>query len=59
MQGFGTTETTAVGTIMDQFDKATGRCGAPHFGAKIRLVDWEEGGYKRKTISLDYIGLID
>lgn len=46
IQGFGTTETTAVGMTMDQNDKATGRCGAPLFGAKVRLHDWQEGGYR-------------
>lgn len=46
MQGYGLTETTAIGTLMDMNDRNTGKVGAPLFGCKIRLVDWEEGGYK-------------
>lgn len=46
MQGFGTTETTAVTTLMDMFDSTAGRTGAPLFGCQVRLVDWEEGGYR-------------
>ena len=46
MQGYGLTETTAIGTLMDMDDRTTGKVGAPLFGCKIRLVDWEEGGYR-------------
>lgn len=46
MQGYGATETTAVATLMDLFDWSEGRTGAPVFGSKVRLVDWEEGGYR-------------
>lgn len=30
---------------MDFYDLSFGRCGAPLHGLKLRLVDWEEGGY--------------
>ena len=46
MLGYGLTESTAVGTLMDMDDRSTGKVGAPLFGCKIRLVDWEEGGYR-------------
>lgn len=46
MQGYGLTETTAIGTLMDLDDYSTGKVGAPLFGCKMRLVDWEEGGYR-------------
>lgn len=46
MQGYGATETTAVATLMDLFDWSEGRTGAPVFGTKVRLIDWEEGGYR-------------
>lgn len=46
MQGYGATETTAVATLMDLFDWSIGRTGAPVFGCKVRLVDWDEGGYR-------------
>lgn len=46
MQGYGLTETTAIGTLMDMDDFSTGKVGAPLFGCKIRLVDWDEGGYR-------------
>lgn len=46
MQGYGATETTAVATLMDLFDWSEGCTGSPVFGTKVRLVDWEEGGYR-------------
>ncbi|KAI1294245.1 Long-chain-fatty-acid--CoA ligase 3 [Halotydeus destructor] len=46
LQGYGATETCGMGTAMDAQDLATGRCGAPYFGTKLRLVDWPEGGYR-------------
>lgn len=46
MQGYGATETTAITSLMDLFDRSEGRSGAPLFGCKVRLVDWEEGGYR-------------
>lgn len=46
MQGFGATETTAITSLMDPYDFSVGRTGAPLFGCKVRLIDWEEGGYR-------------
>ena len=46
MQGFGATETTAITSLMDPYDLSVGRTGAPLYGCKVRLVDWEEGGYR-------------
>ena len=46
MMGYGATETTAIATLMDLYDWSEGRTGAPVFGTKVRLVDWEEGGYR-------------
>lgn len=46
MQGFGATETTAITSLMDPYDFSVGRTGAPLYGCKVRLVDWEEGGYR-------------
>ncbi|KAI1305187.1 Long-chain-fatty-acid--CoA ligase 3 [Halotydeus destructor] len=45
MQGYATTETTAVATLMDPYDINYGRTGSPLFGAQVRLIDWDEGGY--------------
>jgi long-chain acyl-CoA synthetase len=45
MQAYGSTETLAVATMMDVFDWSEGMAGAPVFGSKVRLVDWDEGGY--------------
>ncbi|XP_061378423.1 long-chain-fatty-acid--CoA ligase 4 isoform X2 [Danaus plexippus] len=44
--GYGLTETTSCATVMDQFDRSTGRVGAPTTGTDIRLVNWEEGNYR-------------
>ena len=46
LQTYGATETIAVATMMDFSDCSEGRSGAPAFGATVRLVDWEEGGYR-------------
>ena len=45
-QAYGATETTAVTSLMDMHDRSEGRSGAPLFGCKVRLIDWEEGGYR-------------
>ncbi|CAG2113744.1 unnamed protein product, partial [Medioppia subpectinata] len=45
-QGYGSTELIASATSMDFDDLSTGGIGGPLFGVKIRLVDWDEGGYK-------------
>lgn len=44
--GYGLTETTSCATVMDQYDRSTGRVGAPTSGTDIRLMDWSEGGYR-------------
>ncbi|KAL0849640.1 hypothetical protein ABMA28_013897 [Loxostege sticticalis] len=44
--GYGLTETTSCATVMDQYDRSTGRVGAPTTGTDIRLVNWEEGHYR-------------
>ena len=47
MQGYGLTETTCCATVMDLEDfVSTTKVGAPVQGAQIKLVNWEEGGYK-------------
>ncbi|XP_037075139.1 long-chain-fatty-acid--CoA ligase 4-like [Pollicipes pollicipes] len=46
MQGYGLTETTSCATLMDEFDVAVGRVGHPVSCCDIRLIDWEEGGYR-------------
>ncbi len=45
-QGYASTETTGVGAIMDENDHSFGRVGAPLYGVKMKLIDWEEGGYR-------------
>ena len=47
MQGYGLTETTCCATVMDIEDlTSTTKVGSPVQGAQIKLVNWEEGGYK-------------
>lgn len=45
-QGFGSTETCAASCIQDVEDNSVSRVGPPRLSCAIRLVDWEEGGYK-------------
>ncbi|XP_014282035.1 long-chain-fatty-acid--CoA ligase 4 isoform X3 [Halyomorpha halys] len=45
-QGYGLTESCSSATVMDRYDRSTGRVGAPTTGCDIRLVDWEEGNYR-------------
>ncbi|KAK0181964.1 hypothetical protein PV327_000141 [Microctonus hyperodae] len=45
-QGYGLTETTSSATVMDYYDRSTGRVGAPVVGCDIRLENWEEGSYR-------------
>ncbi|XP_032685154.1 long-chain-fatty-acid--CoA ligase 3 isoform X2 [Odontomachus brunneus] len=45
-QGYGLTETTSCATVMDEFDRSTGRVGAPTTVCDIRLENWEEAGYR-------------
>ncbi|KAI8428366.1 hypothetical protein MSG28_002551 [Choristoneura fumiferana] len=44
--GYGLTETTSCATVADHYDRSTGRVGAPTTGTDIKLVNWEEGGYR-------------
>lgn len=46
LQGYGLTEVTAAGTLMDYDELSSGRVGAPLSGVQIRLVDWLEGNYR-------------
>ncbi|CAG9810638.1 unnamed protein product [Chironomus riparius] len=44
-QGYGCTETSASGSLMDKYDMSTGRSGCPVTTNYIRLINWEEGNY--------------
>ncbi|XP_069684265.1 fatty acid CoA ligase Acsl3-like isoform X1 [Periplaneta americana] len=46
IQGYGLTETCSCATVMDSYDRSTGRVGAPTTVCDIKLVDWEEGNYR-------------
>lgn len=46
MQGYGLTETCATACIPDSADLSTGRVGPPLQEVDIRIVNWEEGGYR-------------
>lgn len=46
LQGYGLTETTACGALMDAYDLDSCVAGAPLKHVFIRLVDWEEGNYR-------------
>ncbi len=39
------TETTACAGVTSIYDRTTARAGAPLMNVRIKLVDWEEGGY--------------
>jgi long-chain acyl-CoA synthetase len=45
IHGYGTTETCGAVLCMDFNDLSFGRVGAPLNGVKIKLINWEEGGY--------------
>ena len=45
MQGYGLTETTACASVTSQYDRTTGRVGAPLMNVRIKIVSWEEGNY--------------
>ncbi|XP_034944202.1 long-chain-fatty-acid--CoA ligase 4 isoform X2 [Chelonus insularis] len=45
-QGYGLTETCSSATVMDYYDRSTGRVGAPVIGCDLRLENWEEGSYR-------------
>lgn len=42
---YGATETSANGTMTAYGDREVGTVGPPAYGAEVKLVDWEEGGY--------------
>ena len=44
-QGYGLTETTGGITLADRHDVSVGRVGFPLPDVKVRLENWEEGGY--------------
>ncbi|CAG2121259.1 unnamed protein product, partial [Medioppia subpectinata] len=46
LQGFGSTETCAATAVTDFDDLNCGLIGAPLHGCKLKLQDWEEGGYR-------------
>ena len=46
VQGYGLTESCACASIMDRGDLSTGSSGPPLQGVQIRLINWEEGGYR-------------
>lgn len=45
-QGYGLTETTAAACVMEKHDMTYGRTGAPSSMVDLRLINWEEGGYR-------------
>ena len=45
-QGYGLTETIGTATSQDPHDIGTGNVGPPMIGVDIKLVSWEEGGYR-------------
>jgi len=44
-QGYGLTESCAAVCLMDLSDLTTGHVGPPLPGVRLRLVDWQQGGY--------------
>jgi long-chain acyl-CoA synthetase len=46
VQGYGLTESCACACIMDDTQITTGGVGPPLQGVQIKLVNWEEGGYR-------------
>ena len=40
------TETTCTGTVQTPGTREVGLCGGPMRGLEVRLVSWEEGGYR-------------
>jgi len=46
VQGYGLTESCACACIMDDTQISTGGVGPPLQGVQIKLVNWEEGGYR-------------
>eukprot|EP00093_Oithona_nana_P001045 01045.XXX_2991_4_1 [CDS] Oithona nana genome sequencing. len=44
-QGYGLTESTCTGTLMENGDLSTGTVGKPMTGLHVKLIDWKEGNY--------------
>eukprot|EP00298_Acanthocystis_sp_HF-20_P015176 c21050_g2_i1.p1 GENE.c21050_g2_i1~~c21050_g2_i1.p1 ORF type:complete len:799 (-),score=380.26 c21050_g2_i1:17-2389(-) len=45
-QGYGATETSACSFVQEVSDNKTNSVGPPRVGCCMKLVDWEEGGYR-------------
>jgi len=45
-QGYGLTETCAIGTIAELDDLSVGRVGPPVASCNVKLIDWSEGNYR-------------
>ena len=50
LQGYGLTETCGGSSLMAPGDGTVGHVGAPLACCEIRLVDWEEGGYRTRDV---------
>ncbi|XP_074603969.1 uncharacterized protein LOC141857374 [Brevipalpus obovatus] len=50
LQGYAATETTCGGIFMNFEDFSFGRVGAPMHDLRVKLVDWDEGGYSRDDL---------
>ena len=46
VQGYTMTEASCCGTVQAVGCTQLGVCGGPMYGMEVRLVDWEEGGYR-------------
>ena len=49
-QGYSLTESSCTGTVMENEDMSAGTVGKPMTGLEVKLVDWEEGGYRQANI---------
>jgi len=56
-QGYGLTETCGGGTITTIDDLHVGHTGGPIGSNEIKLVDWEEGGYRSTDVNNPSIGM--
>ena len=45
VKGYGLTESTANGAVIDRDDLTLGSVGTPLLGVDFKLVSWKEGGY--------------
>lgn len=48
--GYGATETSSLGTGMNEDDNSTGHCGGPCLSVLLKLDDWEEGNYRTSDL---------